>query len=55
MALSQSISYGGFKYVEDISMFKPDLIINYNKNIDALDVDYPEYLQPLHKDFPSFT
>ena len=47
--------YGRFDHVEDISIFTNDFVINYNKNSDfgytlIVYVDYPEYLQPLHKD-----
>ena len=47
--------YGRFDHVEDISIFTDDFIINYNKNSDfdytlIVYVDYPEYLQSLHKD-----
>ena len=53
-ALSQPIPYDGFEYVEDISMFTHAFIITYNKNsnfdyILVVDVDYFEYLQPLHR------
>lgn len=55
MALSQSISFGGLKFIEHISMITHHFIINYNKNIYfgntfIADVDYPECLQSLHKD-----
>ena len=55
-ALSQPIPYGRFEYVEDISMFIHAFIITYNKNsnfnyILVVDVDYLEYLQPLHRNF----
>ena len=53
--LSQLLSYGGFEYVRDISVFTSDFIINYDKSSDfgyalIVHVDYPEYLQPLYKD-----
>ena len=48
------IPYGGFEYVENISIFTTDFTINYYKNSDfdftlLVDVASPEYLQPLHK------
>ena len=44
-------------YVEDMSVFTHDFIIDYDKFSDfgdtlIVDIDYPEYLQPLHKDLP---
>lgn len=52
-ALSQLLAYARFDYVEDISMFTHDFIINYNKNSDLgytliVDADYPKYLKPLY-------
>ena len=46
--LSQLLRYGRFDYVEDISVFTHDFIINYNENSDLgytliVDVNYPEY------------
>ena len=56
-ALSEPLPYGGFANVEDKSMFTTEFIKNYDKNRDfdytiVADVDYSEYLQPLHKDLP---
>lgn len=52
--LLQPFPYGGFKYVENVSTFTTDFIVNYYRNSDfnytsLVDVEYPKYLQPLHK------
>ena len=41
--------YGGFEYVQNTSVFAHEFIMNYDL---IADVDYPEYLQRLHKDLP---
>ena len=58
-ALSESLPCSGFKYVEDVSVFTTDFIINVCKKSDfgytlLVDVDYLEDLQLLHKVFKSF-
>ena len=42
-------------FQKNISIFMHDFIVSYNKKSDfgytlIVDVDYPEYLQPLHRD-----
>ena len=42
-------------FQKNISIFMHDFVISYNKKSDfgytlIVDVDYPEYLQPLHRD-----
>ena len=57
-ALSQPLPYDEFEFVEDISVFTHDVIINYDKFSDlgyrlVVGVYYPEHLQPsLHEKCP---
>ena len=58
-SLLQEPPYDGHKYVEDIATFTPKFIINYDENGDinytlVFDVDFSEYLQPLHTDLPLY-
>ena len=59
-ALLQPVSYAGFEFVEYLPVFTPDFIMNYDKKTNAdytlmVYVDYPVFLQPLHRDLVFFT
>ena len=53
-ALSRPLPYREFEFVEYLSMITFDFIMNYDEESNIsyklmVDVDYPVYLQPLHK------
>ena len=52
--MSQKLSLGNFKWVEDISGFNEDFIKSYNDKIYFLEVNgqYHENLHNLHIDLP---
>ena len=55
-SFSQKRPYGGHEY-EDISIFTPNFIVNYDEDSDIgytllVDVGYPDHLHPLHKYLP---
>ena len=56
-ALSKSLPCAEFEFIEYLSMFTFDFIMNYDEEIDIgyslmVDVDYPLYSQPSHRDLP---
>ena len=56
-AMSQKLPVNGFRWENDISRFNDDFIKNYDENSDEgyileVDIEYPEKLFNLHKDFP---
>ena len=55
--MSQQLSVSDFKWVEDISVFTNDFIMNYDVNINEgyifeATIRYPEKLYNKHKDLP---
>lgn len=51
----QSVPFGRFDYVENTSMLKHDIIINYDKNSNFcytlfVNIDFPESVQKVHED-----
>ena len=59
-AMSQKLPVNGFRWENDISRFNDDFIKNYDENSDEgyileVDIEYPEKLFNLHKDFPFLT
>ena len=56
-AMSQKLPLGGFKWIEDASLFKKFFIKNYNEDSDIeyfieADVQYLQELHELHSDLP---
>ena len=56
-AMSQKLPLGGFKWIEDASLFKKFFIKNYNEDSDIeyfieADVQYLQELHELHNDLP---
>ena len=56
-AMTQRLSVGGFKWIEDISKIDKDFIKNYDENSDIgnfpkVDIEYPKELHDLHSDLP---
>ena len=56
-AMSQKLSVGGFKWIEDVSEIDEDFIKNYDENSDIgsflkVDINYPKELHDLHSDLP---
>ena len=56
-AMSQKLSVGGFKWIEDVSEIDKDFIKNYDENSDIgsflkVDINYPKELHDLHSDLP---
>ena len=49
-AMPQKLQVNTFEWIEDTSQFNDDLIKNYNKESDEVDVQYPEKLHELHND-----
>ena len=57
MAICEKLSVKGFKWMDDISIINEEFVKSYYKksskgNILKVDVDYPNELQDLHRDFP---
>ena len=57
MAMCEKLSVKGFKWMDDISIINEEFVKSYDKKsskgyILKVDVDYPNELQDLHRDFP---
>ena len=57
MAMREKLPVKGFKWLEDISVINEEFIKSYDKSnnkgyILKVDLDYPNDLQELHRDFP---
>ena len=57
MAMCENLPVKGFKWMDDISIINEEFVKSYNKKsskgyILKVDVDYPNELQDLHRDFP---
>ena len=56
-AMTKKLPIDSFKWEEDLSMFTPDFIKNYNKNSDIgylfyVDITYPHDLREKYRDLP---
>ena len=57
MVLSNTLTFGGFKWIEEISQSNEDLIKNYNEDSDIgyfneTDLQYTEELHEIHNYLP---